>query len=250
LKKYHIHIITETVMYNKQRLIYVKGTAPFGEIRDDEVPVGVVIVAYFETKDINDILDFGFGDYRDFARYLLTTRELPIEGKFDLRVSKHSDVLLDFPGCEESVSCEIEKVTMLEQRTVDGTYKLEVKIKCPSVSEEEMGTICSQIKHKVIIALQLQQSQLPFEKPKPPAEKKAAPEKVKVEEKRPAPEPEPEEAPPQQEEEIYYPREKEVDINTDPNAYPFDDGRIEKPPAGRDPLEEYEKRGPDYNHGR
>jgi len=233
-------------MYNKDRTFFIKDTKPFGEPKEDEIPVGVTIVAYTETKNVDDILDFGFGEYRDFARYLMTTRELPLDGKFDLRFTKHSDLVLSFPGCASPIPCMIEKITMVEQKTVDGIFKLELKIKLPYVGEHDMGVICSQVKHKVIAKLTLMQSELPLadkqkeEAPKPKPEKEDEPEAKPEQEQR--------QEPVQEKGPVQHP--PSINVETDPSAFPFDDGSIEQPGGGSrpdaDPLEEYDKKGPDY----
>lgn len=215
-------------MYNKQKLVFIKDAKPFATDKDDEHYVGVVIKAEFETKDVQDILDFGFGEYVEFARYLVTTRELPIDGDYGLRVQKKSDVMIEFPGCEGRIPCEVEKVVMLGERSVDSKYRLMVQIKCYDVNEDDMGVICSQLKCGVIIKLLLQQSELPI--PTQQKEVKEQPKQgVKVESSSLAKEYETEEEKKPTPEEV-------TGRVTDPDAFPFFDEV--------DPMEEY-NRDPD-----
>lgn len=147
-------------MYNQERLVYIKGVKVFCDSNEEEKILGVDITVEYRTRNVDDIIAFGFGEYGDYARYLITTCELPIEGKYKLRTQKYSSVLLKFPDCKHSIFCEVKEVTAVAPRDVDGTITVIPVIRAYTDNKEILGTICSRLKENVLLRMDLQQSDL------------------------------------------------------------------------------------------
>lgn len=154
-------------MYNREFSGKVMAVSPYSyDINEDHI-IGVVLTIDTETKDINSILDLGFGDFRDTMEKFLKLTALPIDS-YKLRIEHRTGSRLyeNHTGRATGMRCEVTGAEIKQHTDKTGNIALRLKVKIDDIDDDTAGKLVAMLKEDVMFQIENEQEELPLNKPK------------------------------------------------------------------------------------